>query len=160
MAFKKIAVDLPEAETFVDQRAESLMRYQEGMSLSAAAEAARVSIGALRATLRKSGTTARNPSAAISLGKGGKRAKHLAEVVRRYMAGESTVSIGKDIGVAAQTVAEWLTSAGVELRSQGGSRMDPETKKKAMRMRRDGKTYRAIAEELHVSLKTLWKWLK
>lgn len=44
----------------------------------------------------------------------------LDEVVRRYVAGESTEGLGRAFGVAGSTIGRWLKQLGVALRSHAG----------------------------------------
>ena len=97
----------------VSQHADVVRRYLEGKSTIQLGKAYGVAAPTIRQLLKRQGVTTRSNSEAL----GGIPVSHHADVVKRYLEGESTLQLGKAYGVSNVTISNLLKRQGIAARS-------------------------------------------
>jgi DNA-directed RNA polymerase specialized sigma24 family protein len=96
--------------------AKLVARYRAGETLDGIAVATGLSPSAVKYRLRRAGVAMRRTGKAPGQGR---LDLPVAEIIRRYRAGQSTYEIGRALDVSAPTIRERLIEAGVKRRRRG-----------------------------------------
>jgi transposase-like protein len=133
--------------------------YKRGLSMESVAEKFSISQGVVRRYLLEEGISPRALGETL-------KANRPRNLKSRYLAGESCEEIAMDCGLHPTTVTKWIKDLGIarqrgETKRLRTANKNANTKSRAISFYENSAgSVQQVADQLGLSLTTVWKWLK